>query len=83
MQILHLSISTSLKIDDKVSQLLITVISLKISEKTTVHIYLSDFVKTWPLGAKKVRNLPSWSVQLDSPGTALTVGRWLRPGGQN
>ena len=55
-------------------------------------VYLSDFVKTWPLsfrlalGAarlqaspvpKNVRDLPSWSVQLDSPETALTVGGWI------
>ena len=55
--------------------------------------YLSDFVKTWPLGfslvpgaarlqswpvSKKVGGLPSWSVQLDSPATALTVGGWIR-----
>ena len=33
--------------------------------------------------SKKVGGLPSWSVQLGSPGTALTVGGWLRPGGQN
>ena len=61
-------------------------------------IYLSDFVKTWPLGLrlapcaarlqagpvpKNVEGLTSWSVQLDSPGTALTVGGWIRPGGQN
>ena len=60
---------------------------------------MSDFVKTWPLGfrlapgaaqlqasavSKKVAVLPSWSVQLDSLGTAqLTVGGWIRPGGQN
>ena len=57
-----------------------------------------DFVKTSLLGvrlatgasrlhasavSKKVEGLPSWSVQLDSPGTALTVGGWIRPGGQN
>ena len=56
--------------------------------------YLSDFVKTWPLGfrlapgavrpqaslvPKNVAGLLSWSVQLDSPGTALTVGGWIRP----
>ena len=56
--------------------------------------YLSDFVKTWPLGfrltpgaarfqaslvPKNVRRLQSWSVQLESPGTALTVGGWVRP----
>ena len=34
-------------------------------------------------GAKKVGGLTSWSVQLDSPGTALTVGGWIRPWGQN
>ena len=33
--------------------------------------------------SKKVGSLPSWSVQLDSPGAALTVGGWIRPGGQN
>ena len=27
--------------------------------------------------------LVSWSAQLDSPGTTLTVGGWIRPGGQN
>ena len=61
-------------------------------------IYLSDFVKTWPLGfrlvpdeaqvqaspaSKIVGGLASWSVQLHSPGTALTAGGWIRPGGQN
>ena len=57
-------------------------------------IYLSDFVKTWPLGfrlapgqsgVKKVRLMVSalWLVQVDSPGTVLTVGGWIRPGGQN
>ena len=30
--------------------------------------------------SKKVGGLPSWSVQQDSPGTALTVGGWIRPG---
>ena len=65
---------------------------------TVGNIYLSYFVKTWPLGfrlaqgealiqvsqaSKKVEGLASWSVQLDSPGTALTVGGWIRPGGQN
>ena len=59
---------------------------------------MSDFVKTWPLSicqapgaaqiqasaiSKKVWGLTSWSVQLDSPGTALTVGGWIRPEGQN
>ena len=63
-----------------------------------MSICMSDFVKTWPLGfrlapgaaqllvsavSKKVAVLPSWSVQLDSLGTALTVGGWIRPGGQN
>ena len=58
---------------------------------------MSDFVKTWPLGfllspgtarlqaspvPKKVGGLQSWSVQLDSPGTALIVSGWIRPGGQ-
>ena len=61
-----------------------------------MHTYLSDFVKTWRLGfrlapsaaqlqasvvSKKVGVLPSWSVQLDSPGTALTVDGWIKPGG--
>ena len=61
-------------------------------------IYLSDFVKTWPLGfrlasgaarpqaspvPKNVGGLTSWSVQLDSPGTSLTVGGRIRPWGQN
>ena len=61
-------------------------------------IYLSDFAKMWPLGyhlvlgiaqlqaspvSKKVGGLSSWSVQLDFPGTALTVGGWIRSGGQN
>ena len=63
-----------------------------------IYIYLSDFVKTWPLGfrlapsaarfqaspvPKNVGRLLSWSVKLDSPGTALTVGGWIRPWGQN
>ena len=62
------------------------------------QIYLSDFVKTGPLGfrlalgaawlqsspvPKNVGGLMSWSVQLDSPGTALTVGGWIRPWDQN
>ena len=34
-------------------------------------------------GFQKVGGLPSWSVQLDSPGIALTVGGRIRPGGQN
>ena len=65
---------------------------------TWIHAYLSDFVKTWPLGfrlapgearvqaspaSKIVGGLASWSVQLHSPGTALTAGGWIRPGGQN
>ena len=33
--------------------------------------------------SKNPRGLPSWSVQLDSPETALTMGAWIRPGGQN
>ena len=33
--------------------------------------------------SKKVGGLPSWSVELDSQGTALTVGGRIRPGGQN
>ena len=60
--------------------------------------YLSDFVKTSPLGfrlvpgaaslqaspvSKTVGGLPSWSVQVDSAGAAVTVGGWIRPGGQN
>lgn len=64
----------------------------------TIHIYLSDFIRTWPLGfclasgaariqvspvSKKVVGLTSWSVQLGSPGTAQTVGGWIRPWGQN
>ena len=32
--------------------------------------------------SKRVGGLPSWSVQLDGPGTALTVGGWIRPGGK-
>ena len=59
--------------------------------------YLSDFVKTWPLGfclapsaarlqaspvPKNEGGLPPWSVQLDSLGTSLTVGGWIRPWGQ-
>ena len=51
-----------------------------------IYIYLSAFGKTWPLGSRlapgaaqlqaspvseKVGGLPPWSVQLDSPGTAL------------
>ena len=31
--------------------------------------------------SKNVESLPSSSVQLDSPGTALTLGEWIRPGG--
>ena len=33
--------------------------------------------------SKKVGGLTSWSIQLDSPGTALTVGGWIRLWGQN
>ena len=63
---------------------------------------MSDFVKTGPIGfrlapgeawiqaspaPKKLGGLASWSEQLDSPGTSLTVGGWvggwIRPGGQN
>ena len=33
--------------------------------------------------SKKVGGLPSWLVQLDSPGTAVKVGGWIRPGKQN
>ena len=62
-----------------------------------IYICLFDFVKTWPLGfrlapdaarlqasavSKKAGALTSWPVQLDSPGTALTVGGWTRPGGK-
>ena len=58
----------------------------KVQIYTYIYIYLSDFVKTWPLGSRlapgaaqlqaspvseKVGGLPPWSVQLDSPGTAL------------
>ena len=32
--------------------------------------------------SKKVGGLTSWSVELDSPGTALIVGGWIRPGGK-
>ena len=32
--------------------------------------------------SKKVGGLTSSLVQLDSPGTALTVGGWIRPWGQ-
>ena len=61
---------------------------------TTVNV--SDLVQTWPLGfrlapgaarlqasavSKKVGGSPSWSVQLDSPWTALTLGEWIRPEG--
>ena len=52
-----------------------------------IIICLSDFVKTWPicfrlanLVSTKVGGLPSWSVLLDSPGNALTVGGWIRLG---
>ena len=56
---------------------------------------MSDFVKTWQLGfclalgtawlqasavSKIVGGLWSWSAQLDNPGTALTVGGWIRLG---
>ena len=61
-------------------------------EHNTGHIY------RWPLGvrlapgaarlqaslvSKKVGCLPSWSVQLNSPRTSLTVGGWITPRGQN
>ena len=32
--------------------------------------------------SKIVGGLPSWSTQLDSSGTTLTVGGWIRPGGK-
>ena len=32
--------------------------------------------------SKIVGGLASWSVQLHSPGTALTAGGWIRPGGR-
>ena len=56
-----------------------------------VYIYLSDFVKTWPLGfrlapgaarlqaspvSKNIGDLTSWSVQLNSPGTCPNSG-WV------
>ena len=54
-----------------------------------IIICLSDFVKTWPicfrlanLVSKKVGGLPSWSVLLDIPGNAQTVGGWIRLGGR-
>ena len=65
---------------------------VKATWHSTGHIYLSDFFKTLPLGfrlapgaaglqaspvSKKVGGLPSWSVQLSSPGTALTEGVWI------
>ena len=81
-----------MKIQNKISK----------ADFTVGNIYLSDFVKTWSLGfrlepgearlqaspvPKNVGGLTSWSVQLDSPGTALTVGGWvggwIRPWGQN
>ena len=33
--------------------------------------------------SKKLGALPSWLAQLDSPGTAVKVGGWIRPGEQN
>ena len=45
MQILHLSISTDPQIDNKVSQLLISVKS-KTSRKK-LSLYLTEFMKTW------------------------------------
>ena len=62
------------------------------------NVYLSDFVKTWSPGfrlapgkawvqaspaSEIVGGLASWSVQLHSPGTALTAGGWIRPGDQS
>ena len=35
------------------------------------------------LVSKKVGGLPFLSVQQDSPGNALTVGGWIRPGDEN
>ena len=61
-----------------------------------IIVNLSDLVQTWPISlrlapgaaglqasavSKKVGGLPSWSAQLDIPGTALTLGEWIRPGG--
>ena len=61
-----------------------------------IIVNLSDLVQTWPLGfslapgaarlqasavSKNVGGLPSWSVQLDSPATALTMDEWIRPVG--
>ena len=52
-----------------------------------IIICLSVFVKTWLIGfrlanlvSKKVGGLPSWSILLDSPGNALTLGGWIRLG---
>ena len=57
-----------------------------------LKIYLSEFVKTWPVGFrlapgaaplrasalyKRLGGLASWSAQADSQGTALTVGGWM------
>ena len=33
--------------------------------------------------SKTVAGLPSWSVQVDSAGAAVTVVGWIRPGGKN
>ena len=59
-----------------------------------LDIYLSDFVINVAFAGcipaadqcvvqKSRRGLASWSAQLDSPGTTLTVSGWIRPGGQN
>ena len=68
-----------------------TIETKKCENMGKIYIFLT-FFKTLPLGfawlqaspvSKKVGGLPSRSVQLDSPGTALTVGGWIRPMGQN
>ena len=58
---------------------LIAALSTGINRQVNLWI----FMRIYPSDFKQVEGLASWSVQLDSPGTALTVGGWIRPGGQN
>ena len=63
--------------------IIIIIIAIKIC---LISLKRGHYVFAWlqarPV-SKKVGRLPSWWVQLNSPGTALTVGEWIRPGGQN
>ena len=69
------------------------------NDKLSLHVYLSAFVKTYPLGfhlasgaawlqasvvPKNVWGLPSWLVQMNSPGTQCLNTGWVdQAWGQN